>query len=94
MCDECSPQTPEAKAVYEELETVIKKVLELEGRTQDIMTEWVLVTAQTKLGAHNDSYAVGWTSPWGQALWKTKGMLHEVLDDFVAQDVAMRITQD
>lgn len=91
MCDQCGPPDPEIVKAYEELETAIKKVLEAEGRTYDIMTEWALVTAQTKLGPHVDSYAVGWTSPYGQSLWKTKGILQEVLDDMRAIDVANRI---
>lgn len=88
MCEECGPPSPEVKAAHEKLEQAIRDVLVAEGRTFDIMTDWVLITAQTELHAHNDSYAVGWTSAYGQPVWKTKGLMQECLDNIQAANVA------
>jgi hypothetical protein len=94
MCENCPPLAPEIKAAQEEFEAAIKKFIEATGTTYDIMTEWVLVTAQTELHANNDSYAVAWGSPWGQAVWKTKGLLQECLDNIQADNVAMTLMRD
>ena len=91
MCEHCPPPDPKVVAAYEELEAAVKKVLELEDRTYDIMTDWVLITAQTQLHKHVDSHAVGWTAPPGQSIWKTKGLMQETLDNLQAYNAANEV---
>lgn len=91
MCENCGPPPPEVTKAYEDLEVAVKKVLEAEGRTFDIMTDWVLITAQTQIHKHIDSHAVGWTSPTGQAIWRSKGLMQECLDNLQAFNTAREV---
>lgn len=91
MCENCGPTDPEVLKAYEELEAAVKKVIEAEGRTYDILTHWVLVTAQTQLHKHVDSHVVGWTSPPGQSIWQTKGLMQESLDNLQAYNAANEV---
>jgi hypothetical protein len=94
MCEACGPPPPEVKEAHDKVEEAIKELLIATGRTFDIMTDWVVITAQTELHAHNDSYAVGWCSALGQPVWKTKGMMQECLDNIQAYNVAMHLMED
>ena len=88
MCERCGPPPTEIKEAYDEFDEAIKTFLDRIGRSYDIMTEWVLITAQTELHTHNDSFAVGWETPLGQALYRTKGLIHETIDNMAANDTA------
>lgn len=85
---------PEIKEAYDEFEAAIKTLLEKMERNYDVMTDWVLVTAQTELGPHVDSHAVGWEARIGQPLWHTKAMMTEVLDTINAVHIKNVVQDD
>lgn len=87
MCNECEAAPPEIKEAYEKFDQAVKDLIQSLGRDYDIMTDWVLITAQTELGENNDSHAVGWEAPLRQAHWRSKGLMTEALDNIRAWDI-------
>jgi hypothetical protein len=96
MCENCTePPDPEMVEAHDRLEAAINNLVEVMGRApaNSVMVDWVVVSARSIMGEHGSSTVVGWEARIDQQHYRTKGMLHEVLDDLMAQDVAHRLTQ-
>lgn len=94
MCAECGPIPEEIKKAYEEFNEAIEKfslALADDETPKGITVDWVLVMSENFIFENNDSTATSYMSRLNQPHYRTKGLIHEVLDNLQASDTAHRV---
>lgn len=94
MCEECGPVPPEIKEAFDNFEDALEKLqlaISDDDMPKGITVDWVLVVAENFIHAHNDSTATSYVNRLNQPLYRTKGLMHEVLDNINANDITRRI---
>lgn len=91
MCENCGPPDPEIVKAHEEFEQAVNKYLEAIDQADGIIVDWVFVTAQSIIHENNSSTMVGWSARLNQPAYRTKGLMHEVIDTAGAVDIANHV---
>lgn len=90
MCEECA-NDPEIVAAYEEFEPHLKTFLEKMDMSDGIIVDWAIVLSQSIIREKHDATMTAWVPRLNQPHYRTKGLLHEILDTVQARDVAHQV---
>lgn len=88
MCEECGPIDPKIQKAEDDFERAIAIYLERIDQADGILVDWVFVSSQSVMTEHQSSTMIGWSARLDQPAYRTKGLLHEVLDSTKACDIA------
>lgn len=87
MCENCV-NDPQVVAAYEEFEPHLKAFFEKMDMADGIIVDWTVVVSQSVINAKHDTTMVGWLPRLNQPNYRTKGLLHEILDTTRAREIA------
>lgn len=96
MCAKCGHIPEEIQEAYVEFEEALEKFLvKLSSGPDDkgITVDWVLVTSENFIDEYGGATATGYTARLDQPAYRTKGLMHEVLDQIHSNEVTRRILQ-
>lgn len=93
MCDDC--ESPEYRAAHVEFEEALVKFLEKIDMADGVTVDWVLSLSQSIIEDDGRSNTMtAWVPRLDQPHYRSKGLMHEVLDTAQARDIAHKILHE
>lgn len=94
MCERCGPPPPEIIKAHDEFEAAMHKFLEACDLADGVVVDWVLVCSQNIVHDNGVSSTMTcWAPRMEQPTYRTKGLIHEVLDTSLASDISHRTVE-